>query len=157
AEIVEIETFDSLMSRVWRQLPSRSPELTAAVSKAEMMAVSLPLPPTGKASPILRLNGLPVVELPTDCYELRFRKDQEWTELREAEGRAKGAMICTKESAIWAWGHEAVIRSAFGAELTEVVPSALGTRVSDLASNLYLKSFLEQGIGKSLRRGQPLV
>lgn len=87
AEVVEIETFDSLMSRVWRQLPSRSSELIAAVSKAEMTTVSLPLPPTGKASPILRLNGLPVVDLPTDCYELRFRKEQEWAELREAEGR----------------------------------------------------------------------
>jgi hypothetical protein len=157
AEVVEIETFDSLMSRIWRQLPSRSSELVAAVSKAETTTVNLPLPPTGKASPILRLNGLPVVELPTDCYELRFRRDQEWAELREAEGRAKGAMICTKESAIWAWGHEAVIRSAFGAELTEVVPSALGARVNDLATNLYLKSFLEQGIAKGLRRGQPLV
>jgi hypothetical protein len=88
------------------------------------------------------LNGLPVGELPTNCYELRFRKDQEWAELREAEGRVKGAMLCTKESTIWAWGQEAVIRSAFGAELTEVVPSALGARVNDLASNLYLKSFL---------------
>lgn len=157
AEVVEIETFDSLMSRVWRQLPSRSPELIAAVSKAEMTAVSLPLPPMGKASPILRLNGLPVGELPDDCYELRFRKDLEWADLREAEGRAKGAMICTKESTIWAWGHEAVIRSAFGEELTEVVPSALGERVHDLASNLYLKSFFEQGIGSGLRRGLPLI
>ena len=154
AEIVEIETFDSLMSRVWRQLPSRSSEMIAAVSKAEMTTVSLPLPPTGKASPILRLNGLPVLDLPTECYELRFRKDQEWVELREAEGRAKGAMICTKESAIWAWGHEAVIRNAFGAELTEVVPSALDARSTDLASNLYLKGFLEQGIGQGLRRGR---
>jgi hypothetical protein len=142
AGVVEIETFDSFMSRVWRQLPSRSPELIGAVSRAETTIVSLPLPPAGKASPILRLNGLPVGELPTNCYELRFRKDQEWAELREAEGRVKGAMLCTKESTIWAWGQEAVIRSAFGAELTEVVPSALGARVNDLASNLYLKSFL---------------
>jgi len=157
AEVVEIETFDSLMSRVWRQLPNRSPELMAAVSKGAMTTVSLPLPAPGKASPILRLNGLPVGDLPRDCFELRFKTDQEWAALREAEGRAKGAMICTKESSVWAWGHEATIRNAFGAELTDVQPSALGDRVDDLASNLYLKGFLEQAVGNALRRGQPLL
>ena len=75
----------------------------------------------------------------------------------EAQGRANGGLICTKESVIWARLHETMIRGAFGAELTEVVPSALGHGVNDLSSNLYLKSFLEQGIGKGLRRGQPLV
>jgi len=157
AEVVEIETFDSLMSRIWRQLPDRSPELVAAVNKTKTITVSLPLPPVGKASPILRLNGLPVGALPTDCFELRFRKDQEWTQLREAEGRAKGSMICTKESAIWAWGHESAIQSAFGSELIEIAPGTLGERANDLASNLYLKGFFEQGLGKGLLRGRPLV
>lgn len=157
AEVVEIETFDSLMSRVWRQLPGRSPALIAAVSKAKMTAVNLPLPSAGKAPPILRLNGLPIVTMPTECYELRFGKNQEWSELRKAEGQANGAMICTKEGAIWAWGHEAVIRGAFGTELIDVVSSALGARINDLASNLYLKNFFEQGIGKGLQRGQPLI
>lgn len=155
--VVEIETFDSLMSRVWRQLPTRSPELIAAVSTGAMTPVSLPLPPAGKVGPILRLNGLQVGDLPRDCFELRFKTNQEWAALREAEGRARGAMICTKENSVWAWGHEATIRSAFGAELTDVLPSALGDRVDDLASNLYLKGFLEQAMGNALRRGQPLL
>ena len=66
-------------------------------------------------------------------------------------------MICTKESAVWAWGHEPLIRKAFGAELTAVNAVEFGDRVHDLAANLYLKGFLEQGIAKALARGRPLL
>jgi len=111
-----------------------------------------------KLNDYMEAQGFPPPgDLPRDCFELRFKTDQEWAALREAERRANGAMICTKENSVWAWGHGATIRSAFGAELADVLPSALGDRVDDLASNLYLKGFLEQAMGNALRRGQPLL
>uniref|UniRef100_UPI001F2915AF SIR2 family protein n=1 Tax=Acidocella facilis TaxID=525 RepID=UPI001F2915AF len=107
AELVEIETFDSLMSRLWRQLASRPSELIEAVNKSRAMTVNLPLSAPGTQKPIVRLNALPVTMLPQQCFELRFSKPQEWTDLRSAEGRANSRIICTKESEVWAWGHEA--------------------------------------------------
>jgi SIR2-like domain len=158
AEIVEIETFDSLMSRLWRQLPDRAPAfVAAAVNKSAATTVNLPMPAAGNVNPILRMNGLPVVGLAEKCFELRFRGEQEWTDLRLAEGRANGAIICTKESAVWAWGHEAHIRKAFGSELLEVSTADIGDRIHDLSANLYLKGFVEQGIATALARGQPLL
>jgi SIR2-like domain len=157
AEIVEIETFDSLMSRLWRQLPDRAPALVAEVNKSVATIVNLPMPAAGSASPILRMNGLPIVTLPKECFELHFRSEQEWGDLRLAEGRANGAMICTKESAVWAWGHEAHICKAFGPEILKVTTVNIGDRIHDLSTNLYLKGFVEQGIATALARGQPLL
>jgi hypothetical protein len=38
--------------------------------------------------------------MPTDCYERRFGMDQEWAELREAEGRAKGRVTRATTAAL---------------------------------------------------------
>lgn len=157
AEVVEIETFDSLMSRLWRQLPNQAPTVAAAVNKTADTIVNLPVPAVGNTGPIFRMNGLPILALPEKCFELRFRSGQEWTDLRLAEGRANGAMICTKESEVWAWGHEAHIRRAFGPELLEVSTVEIGDRIHNLSANLYLKGFVEQGIAIALARGHPLL
>lgn len=157
AEVVEIETFDSLMSRIWRQLPDRSPVLVAAVNKSAAVVVNLPVPAAGSVGPILRMNGLPIVTLPAQCFALRFSSEQEWVDLRLAEHRANDAIICTKESEVWAWGDEVLIRKAFGPELLEVSTIELGDRTRDLSANLHLKGFLGQGIALALARGLPLL
>ena len=145
------------MSRVWRQIPDKKPELIAAVSKSAATAMNIPVPEPGKSPPILRLNGLPVSVMPDQCLELQFDIDQEWADLHAAEDRSKGSIICTKESGIWAWGHEANIRNAFGPELLDIQPVAFGARVNALKSHFYLKGFIERGIATALKRGLPLV
>ncbi|MAM94755.1 SIR2 family protein [Parvibaculum sp.] len=157
AELVEIETFDSLMSRVWRQLPNRPPELTASVNKSADLLVDLPMPAVGKSPPLLRLNGLPITAMPEQCFELAFRVNQEWADLRAAERRAKGALICTKESQVWAWGDEQVIRSTFTSVLSDLKPVEFGEHLGDIASHLHLKGFIEQAIATALQRGLPLI
>jgi hypothetical protein len=157
AELIEIETFDSLMSRLWRQLPDRPAELVKAVNKTEATTVNVSLPAPGTQKPIIRMNALPVTELPPQCFELQFDKIQEWSDLRAAEKRAHGKIICTKESNVWAWGDEATIKNSFGPELTAVTPIQIGERANDLDANLYLKGFLEQAITVGLARGKPLL
>jgi hypothetical protein len=157
AELVEIETFDSLMSRLWRQLATRPAELVSAVNKTEATTVNLPLSAPGTQKPIIRMNALPVTALPPHCFELQFNKIQEWGDLRAAEARAGGRIICTKESGVWAWGDEAIIRNAFGPELIAVTPIQIGERANGLDANLYLKGFFEQAIAVGLARGKPLL
>ena len=157
AEIVEIETFDSLLSRLWRQLPNRSLELVSAVSRKTRLGVQIPLPDAGKSNPIVRLNGLPVTTLPGECFQLGFDTLPEWADLRDAEKRVNGRIICTREADAWAWGHEATIRSAFPTGLLDVKAIDLGERLHDLSANFHLKGFIEKGICTALVRGKPLL
>lgn len=156
-ELVEIETFDSLLSRIWRQLPARPPALVAAVNKSALTKINIPLPPKGTGRPFLRLNALPVAELPTRCLQLQFTGEQERSDLRAAESRAAGGLIWTKEAAVWAWGHSTVIAKAFGAILKRTAEVEIGDRVKDLGTNTFIKAFLEEGIARALARGKPLL
>lgn len=67
AQYVEIETFDALMLRLWRNTPNKRPELDQKVRKSQIANVSIPLPATGSLRPILRLNALPITSIPTSC------------------------------------------------------------------------------------------
>lgn len=156
AEIVEIETFDSLMSRIWNQIPDQPAALVAAVGNAISQTVNISLPPSGTLHPILRTNGLPVA-LPTKSLELVLMANSEWQDLRDAEARVKGRIICTREANVWAWGHEAQLQEAFGADLKAFAEVDMSDRVQALGSHFYLKRFLEDGIARALRRGKPLL
>lgn len=81
AEWVEIETFDSLLSRIWKQIPNPEPTLAAKIGRTGAQSVLIPLNPPGTANPILRLNALPVTELPTTCWELTCATPKEWNDL----------------------------------------------------------------------------
>jgi len=117
--------------------------LIATVGKTVVRTVSLPVPVAGSQNPILRMNALPVVGLPTKALSLKFGATREWVDLREAERRVKGRILCTREADVWAWGHEAQLREAFGADLKGIADADLTDRVADFGSNLYLKRFLE--------------
>ena len=57
AEYVEVDTFDALMLRLWRNLDNKIPEYDAKVRKTGQASVSIPLPAPGKGE-IVRLNAL---------------------------------------------------------------------------------------------------
>src|SRR5690606_12005803 len=97
AEIVEIETFDSFMSRLWRQLPNRPDELVQAVGRVAERTVNIALPGAGPRAPIIRMNALPIAQLPSQCFKLTFKDAPDWEALRKAERAAEGAILLTKE------------------------------------------------------------
>lgn len=157
AEIVEIETFDSFMSRLWRQLPNRPGELVKAVGRAADRTVNIDLPGAGTRAPIIRMNALPIAQLPSQCFKLTFKDAPDWEALRKAERAAEGAILLTKEVDVYAWGLESEVRKAFGANAPEIAALDIGDRVAELDKNLYLKGFVEGGLALALKRGKPLV
>jgi len=156
AEVVEIETFDSVLSRLWRQLPSPDPDLNAKVMRAKNRDIAIPLPPLGTKKPFLRLNGLPIVKLPTQCLEVSFPKPKEWNDLRDMANEAEDEIAFTKEEGVYAWGLESTLREAFkGAQA--ITPFDLSGRIGNLSENLYLLAMLERAISLALKRDKPLL
>jgi hypothetical protein len=155
ASFVEVETFDALMLRLWRNLDNKDPALDAKVRKSAQAKVSIPLPKAGKGA-IVRMNAVPIFDLPQHCQSLSFRNQKEWTDLRAATGATEGRLIFTKAESVLCWGAEALIRDQFK-DLVSISPHDLSPQIADIGNHLYVKGFLEEAICYALSRGKPLL
>lgn len=156
AEYVEIETYDALMLRLWRNLEERPEGLDKKVRKAEFTEVNIPLSLPGRAKPIVRMNALPVLSSPSKCHELKFQKLKSWKELREGQKRVPGSVIVTRWEKTLCWGLEADIKKAFPDDLRSIEPVELPGNLSE-PRYLQIKGLVEEALCKALARGKPVI
>lgn len=153
ADLVEVETFDAFMLRLWRNVPAKPPELDAKVRRSQSDNTPIPLPAKGSGTGLVRMNALPI-ELPRQCWRIGLRAPKDWSELRASARQSRPYLIVTKAQSIWCWGTQANVRSAFGADLVDLQPADLPDLT--LPNNLHFKGFLEEAIGSALTRARPL-
>lgn len=156
AAYVEIETFDTLMLRLWRSLDGKSPDLDAQVKKAHWTEVSIPLPAQGRKKPLMRLNALPLLETPAQCLSLSFDKPLEWDELHTVARQSHGTLVLTKSDSVWCWGTEESAREGFGKKLREVSTRSVPADFRQPES-LHVKGFMEETLALALIRDRPLL
>jgi hypothetical protein len=156
AHYVSIETFDTLMLRLWRNTPNKSADLDAKVRKARLTPAQISLPAPGSAPTILRLNALPLLTRPTECLAVSFAGAKEWADIRQAHVRSENQLILSKASTILSWGSQAALEQGFGEKPQSITAHPLPT---DLGSpdNLTIKRFMEDGLCAALVRGKPLL
>jgi hypothetical protein len=157
AAYVEIETFDALLLRLWRNIEGKPAEMDAKVRKAVPAAVNIALPPAGTQNPVIRLNALPLLSLPAQCLSLSFGHPKSWDELRSARNAAKAALILAKSpEGAWCWGSEQSAKETYGADLLSVEPAELPADLTR-PDSLYLRGFVEEGMCAALARDKPLL
>lgn len=156
AVYVEIETFDALMLRLWRNIERKPAEMDARVSKRRMTTVNIPLQEPGTGIPVIRLNALPVLALPRQCLSLAFSHPTDFNEVRRIRNAAKARLILGRSPAIWCWGTDDDIRRTFGDILSATMPADLPADFSrpDTLSN---KGVVEEALCRALARGKPLA
>lgn len=154
AEYIETGTFDSLMLALWRNWPGKTHELDRAVKKAKLSEVNIAIPSAGQSYPLLRINALPIIDLPKETLSLTFKTPKEWTDLRQALSDSEGQLIFSKSDTILCWGTEATARTTFGADVVSVSVRDIPT---DIQQNLYIKNFLEAALCKALAKDKPLL
>lgn len=154
AEYVVVDSFDTLMSRLWRGIGNKPIDLDRQVRKAVAARVQIPLALCGSVGPLLRTNALVVRQLPTECISISLKHPIEWSELKAIRRSVEQSIVITKVDTVCAWGDEEDIREGFG-------PDFLNTEVRTVPSdftapeNLPFKSFLEEAIAIGLARGKP--
>lgn len=156
AELVEIETFDALMLRLWRNLPEKPALLDAKVRKSLPSTVSIPVPSPGTGAPLVRLNALPIAALPTRAIAVRVRGGLDWPTLRTIQQDADSRLIIAKTTDILCWGARASITKAFAAHNAQVEGVDLPQDFS-APEALPVKGFVEEAIAAALARNRPLL
>lgn len=156
AAAVEIETFDALLLRLWRNLADKPPALDGKVRRSVQAEVNIPLPTIGEGKPLMRLNALPIRSLPVRCLVVQTSRPYDWAELREMQRQSDPRLIITKADEIWCWGPRACVEETFGTDLAGIDERHLPTDLT-LPENLHVKGFLEDALGTALARGRPLL
>lgn len=156
AEYIEIETFDTLMLRLWRNVEGKPADLDAKIRKARVTDVNIAIPVSGTLGPIVRTNALPLVSLPSQCLALSFHTPQTSDEVRRTRDGAKARIILAGATDGWCWGDEDHIKTTFGSSLKAIAPVPLANDLS-LPEHLHLKGFFEEAICKALAKGKPLI
>ena len=156
AEYIEVETFDALLLRLWRNIEGANPELDTKIKKARLTTVDIPIPPAGTRDPLIRTNALPLMSLPSQCLAISFRAPKTSEEVRTIRDNAKARIILARSRDGWCWGDEEVIKTTFGADLKTIVPVSLPADLSS-PDNLHLKGFIEEAIVSALAIGKPLI
>jgi hypothetical protein len=153
--VVEVETFDALMLRLWRNIEAKVPAIDAKVRKSYQASVNIPTPQAGNGL-IVRMNALPLISLPGECQIIEFENPKEWSELRSATRNTEGALILTKSDSILCWGRESLIRRQFR-DVISIRPFDISAQIADLDSNHHIKGFVEEAICQALAHGRALL
>ncbi len=156
AHIVETQTFDVFMLRLWRNIDGKPAKIDAKVRKSRISTVDIPLPPPGRRGPLLRLTGLPILSLPERCHSLTFSAPKDWQDLRQAMADSQGRLILTKADTAWGWGTKDRIRETFDGDLASITVQDVPNNIRAV-DNFHLKGFFERALATSLARGRPLL
>lgn len=156
AEFVDIETYDTVMLRLWRNLPNQPEGLDAKVRKGRAGTVEISMPEPQGNRPVLRFNGLPMTRVPTTCARVELKTASSWDAIADLKRKPETSAVLTFDGSVLAWGGPEDIESSFGADFLEKSEMTFDPDWRT-GSRLHIKNFLEEGLARALCRERPLL
>jgi hypothetical protein len=158
AQIIEIGTFDIMLSKMWRQLPEKLDKLELKVRTAKARTVSIPLPPPGDRYPILRTNALAITEYPRRCGRVDYATSVTFQELNDKKREHQPNAVLSYTDQILFWGKSDEIYKLFDKEKVRAIEDYnFEDPATSIAQSGIIKSFYEQALALSLCHGKPLM
>ncbi len=158
SEIIEAGTFDIMLSKIWRQVPTRTDKLDAKVRTAEAKPVCIPCSQKGVKYPILRMNALLICDLPDACGSIECQPALGFGELNEIVGSSRPDAIMTCAEQILFWGSSETVSKLFAADRIKSVSSyPLSEAIRSTPDSTVFQSFIEHALSAALCIGKPLM
>lgn len=147
ASIIEVGTFDIMLSKIWRALPGRPDNLVQKVIANNYKEVLIALPPAGIGFPIIRTNAVPIISLPKRCARIKIKSSFSFLEIKDLIKIKKPNAIITKTDHILAWGEKEEFTKVFGEDGIETIEDYHFEDALQLikSSTLY-RAFFERGL-----------
>lgn len=152
AEIIEIDSFDSLMNWVWTSVPGKSLELSEKL-RIDELPINIPVPQPGKSFPVIRLNAFPIKVLPQKAVQIADGTISSIRELKEKCRVVRSRAIMTKKDNILAWGAIEEIQKVIS---NPDIISDFEFTIEDIVRHGYLKDFIYRGLVTALCKDKPL-
>ncbi len=152
AEIIEIDSFDSLMNFIWASVPGKSVELSEKL-KIEEQPLNISLPQPGTNFPVIRLNAFPITGLPQNAKQIVDNSILGIKDLKDKCKMARTCAIMTKKDNVLAWGSIEEIKKVFP---KPSIISDFEFSPDDVVKHGYLKDFIYRGLVTALCKDKPL-
>ena len=157
AHLVEIGTFDEMLSKIWRQLKEKPQTLNGKVRTAHVVNVSIPLPSLGNQFPILRTNALPVLTAPASCGVVDSDGSITYGDLKEKIIEKSPNAILTYTDKILFWGNkEEIIKVLPTEKINAIKHFNFDDAAKSASESPFVKSFFEEALATALCHGKPL-
>jgi len=157
AHLVEIGTFDEMLSKIWRQLKEKPQTLNGKVRTAHVVNVSIPLPSLGNQFPILRTNALPVLTAPASCGVVDLDGSITYGDLKEKIIEKSPNAILTYTDKILFWGNkEEIIKILPTEKINAIKHFNFDDAAKSASESPFVKSFFEEALATALCHGKPL-
>ena len=157
ARIVETGTYDSMLSKLWRQTPEIPAHLNQRVRSSLAEPVEIQLSPVGNHYPIVRTNALLVRNLPKSCARVPTNEISTFSELVARVRRDRPNGVFSFSEGVIFWGDEQAARSLLGLQPSaEIHQHHWDDPLSQISDSTTTKSFFEEGIANALCEGKPL-
>jgi len=157
AHLVETGTFDTMLSKIWRQIPDRLPIHEQKVRSATARPVHVPLPPPGKHYPILRTNALPIMDVPNCCGHVDYSAPMTQRELDVRIQEHRPAGIFAYIDKMLFWGDAGAARNLFGDDDVGGILEHVWEESAESIKRVgIVRSFFEQAMVQALCWEKPL-
>lgn len=156
--IVEVGTFDEMLTKIWRLAAEKGTDIDGKVRSAVVEKVRIPLPPTGGAYPILRTNALQITRFPTTCGTIDYEGPLDVGQLKSAFLEKKPYCSFCHADRLLFWGDGKGLANVYEANRVKSISSfQIDDLVLRVNTSTYFRSMVEHVVAKALVYGKPLV
>ncbi|MBW4053616.1 MAG: SIR2 family protein [Proteobacteria bacterium] len=158
AYLVQTGTFDEMLSKIWRQMSGRPPELQQKVRGSALAPVSIAVPPPGRGYPILRTNALAIEQMPSTCGTLDFDGEVHLGPIRSKMCELEPGCTLAYTDRILFWGSRGELEKVIdGTKVRNVRQYPLDDLPASVANSGFVKALVEETIARALVHGKPLL
>lgn len=155
--LVETGTFDEMLSKIWRLVAEKNPDVDGRVRSATTKPVKIPLPAVGTDYPILRTNALQITGFPNACGAVDYEGAVDVKELKNALFEKQPPCAACHTDRVLFWGDGKALAETYEPKRVKSISDfKLGDLIAAIDASTYLKSMVEQTVATALVADKPL-
>lgn len=158
AEIVETGTFDSMLSKIWKQIPDRNSDIDKKVRSGIASEVNIAMPSVGTSFPVIRLNGLPIINVPEYCAVISTTSPLSNSEVKDLLRKNRANAVISKTDNLLGWGsNEELTKAIEKVNIISINQYKIDDPYIELSNSTLYRAFYERALVIALCNNKPLM
>jgi hypothetical protein len=157
AHIIESDTFDSLLGRIWKQLGNTEEKYNTKIRRAIYSEPKVDRYSGSLKYPLIRTNAFHIEKMPTECLVIIPKQPITLADLKIKFQDAHSSALITCERDLYAWGPiEEIYKVIPKEEILETKIESIADNLARFRSDSLFNSFVTKALVRSLSYGRPL-